>query len=271
MKSKIFFIILISIFFIGCASTPVVEENKFFQSQEENDTLNSLYFWQEIYLEVSPGVNKWVKVSEITEYEYDDSSRVIAEKSSLYTITYKYDSNGNKIREESSMGNAYNFKYDENNFEIGIYWDNGYWITYKNDKKGNHIYSKDSKGEERYFEYDNLNRLTRVNNVGGKIYYYEYNDYQLRDGLVYYAKITNNQDRTETYFRNEYGKETSFSNMAPAPSNPSVMIYTYQKQSEYNKYNLLIHQTDSIFGESWYAYVYDEYGKVLKKIEFTSM
>ena len=58
--------------------------------------------------------------------------------------------------------------------------------------------------------------------------------------------------------------------LAPSPSNPSVMIYTYQKKSEYNKYNLLIHQTDSFFGESWYAYVYDDDGKVLKKIKFES-
>lgn len=271
MKLKIFTLLFLSIIFISCTSTPVVEEKKIFQTQEEKDYLNSLNLLDKIYLEVSPGNNKWVKVYDITEYEYDDFSRVIIEKDRMYTTKYKYDENGNKIREETSTGDAYNYKYDENNFLVYNYWDNGYWISYKNDKNGNHIYSKDSNGEERYFEYDNLNRLTHVNNIGDKEYFYTYNDYQLREGLVYYAKITNNKDRTETYIHNEYGNELSLSNMAPAPSNPSVMVYTYKKKSEYNKYNLIIHNTDSFFGESWFAYVYDEDGKVLKKIEFTSM
>lgn len=270
MKSKIFFFLFLSVFFVSCVSTSASEEKKLYQSQEEKDYLNSLNFLDKTYLEVS-GINKWVKVYDITEYEYDEFSRVLVEKGSLITTRYKYDENGNKIRAESSTGHVYNYKYDENNFLVYSYWDNGYWISYKNDKNGNHIYSKDYKGEERYFEYDNLNRLTHVNNIGGKEFFYHYDDYKYSFGLVYYAKITNNQDKTESYIHNEYGNELSFSTKAPSSSNPNVMVYTYQKKSEYNKNNLLIHISDSFFGESWFAYVYDDYGRILKKIEFISM
>ncbi|MBR6123882.1 hypothetical protein IKQ19_09875 [Candidatus Saccharibacteria bacterium] len=265
--------IFVLLLFTSCISTSTNDNNIAKQSREEKELLNNLYIFQELYYEVMPGDFRWVEVEDITEFFYNEKEQLIQEKTSIDIITYEYDSYGNKIKENHSIGNTYSYNYDENNFESACYFSDGTYIIYKNDNRGNHIYSVDSKNEERYFEYDEVNRLVHVINVGtNEVFYDNY-------GFVpssppskedYNSKITYSNSKDETYITYKNGDRVRMSMMKYVPEY-NEMQYTYKNISEYDSNHNLVHQQDSLYGERWYAYVFDDVGKIMKKITFKKL
>ena len=270
-----FFLLVLMTLFSSCISVP--PENlgvQIYQSQEEKMFLDSLQLFEKKYIEVLPGVSKWVSVNKITEYEYNLSNQLIKETSFFDEIIYEYDERGNKICEKKKLGNSVTFKYDENNYLTNCYFSNNYWVSYTNDKFGNHIYSIDSESKERYFEFDNFNRLIHVNNIGEDEFFYEYvSDSWTSDSdksKTYSAKISNNKNKNQSYCYFDDGLEIGYAIMKYIDSHDSY-IYIYQRKNEYNQFKKLVHQVDSINGDVWFAYVYDDNGNVIKCIEFVPM
>ncbi|MDP8265860.1 MAG: SpvB/TcaC N-terminal domain-containing protein [Candidatus Aceula meridiana] len=100
---------------------------------------------------------------------------------SLYSKTYYfYDSEGNLVQVEDSLGNITTIVYDVLGRKISMDDpDMGYW-EYGYDKNGNLVWQKDAKDQELFFQYDNLNRLlSKTNEEMSSVNYY----YDSEEGL----------------------------------------------------------------------------------------
>lgn len=271
-------VVLIPIFFISCASTNNKNKSSDYalqnllsnlntdiveQDQTKIDFLNNLYVGKELYYEVSPGLNKWVTVQDITSYEYDNKNNLIKEENFLDTIEYFYNDFNNKILEKHSLGLNLMFLYDKNNFLTDTISNSGN-TKYKNDNYGRCIYSDSELIGKQYFEYDQYGRKSRVitpdkDYIAYYTYLFEDFSYSSPSKDNFKAKITNNKDNEEVYLTFKNGKEVEYSIIKDKS-------YIYRRISEYDNNNNLIHKLDTIEGEFWYEYIYNSYDTTINKM-----
>lgn len=279
-KINLFLSFIITLFLTSCASNKNsnsnftaldyfnVQAQKPFdiqKKQTEQIDLDSLYSWQEIYLEVEPGVSKWVNVRNITEYQYDDNNLLKEEKSDIETINYTYTKDKMLFMKNSSISGNSMYLYNSLGLVSSIIGDK-YTEQNEYDAKGNKIKTNSSSHGTQLFEYDALGRKTRViftnkNYIATYTYLYENNSWNPPLKHTYSAKITNNIDNTEMYIdvvNDNIVKEVWIENNT----------YTYCKTVRYNENSLISYVSDSIKGNFWYKYIYDANNNPIKKIEF---
>ena len=105
---------------------------------------------------------------------------------------YTYDSNGNELTSENSIGFWSKYTYDSNGNRLTSKNSNGYWRKYTYDSNGNELTVEDSDGGWRKSTYDSSgNKLTFEDSYGTKRVFdtKEYTMEELTKKLGYNFKI----------------------------------------------------------------------------------
>ena len=132
-----------------------------------------------------------------TLYNYDALNRLISVDGpgSIDTITYIYDSVGNRIEMTSQDGGVTEYSYDELNRLINLTDPSSQTTSYSYDALSNLIGTTLPNGTQANYAFDNLNRLLTLTNQKGQAtppapedkissYNYNYNDSGMRTSVT---------------------------------------------------------------------------------------
>jgi RHS repeat-associated protein len=206
-------------------------------------------------------------------YTYDNLYRLIKEdiidpKLGNETITYSYDSFGNRLKKTDSQGTTV-YVYNENNQLIQEKGVNGL-ITYKYDSNGNLI--KKSAGKKEFsYKYNYENKLIEMK-TGNDITTYEYDSDGIRISSKTNGKKTNYVvDKNRPYAqvleerKNDNSLIVSYVYGDDLISQNRSGIYAYY---HYDGQMSTRHLTDEN-REIMNSYIYDAFGKIIHKKELT--
>lgn len=224
-------------------------------------------------------VSKWVKCSEI--YEYDQKGNETLEVNSGGTRTYEYNSHGDVIVLTGSMFSKpiyTSYQYDYNGRKIFEESSNDNRTYFYYDNKGNLINKRkeldaipgimEASTNDIYYEYDSQGHCTHIMYVDkkGEVYVEEWYEFD-KNGNVIHEKHTYNITSTRTtenwYEYDNAGNAIYKKQKETGGSYPN----NYERWLKYDKHGNEIYEKYDTGGESSYHYEYDKYGNILYKEE----
>lgn len=210
------------------------------------------YAWDKVGRLISKTDGK----GQTTRIRYDNLDRIERiTYSDGSTVFYKYDANGNIIREIDSTG-AIHYSYDGKNRLTQEINPNGTINRYKYDKSGNPVSLSDTGGTTRY-SYNDADRLVSVTEPGNRTTNFVYNTNGQRKQTSYPNGVV------VDWSYDESKRVTAIHALDGSHKQIVSLSYNYRRISDNKDVNDVQSVTDNLTGKT-ISYTYDDHNRLIQ-------